>query len=334
MSCWSPGINHGGKLWPKTLRLNGRHKESSTSTLDGCFQYISSIHLCMQHGSHPPHMFDAWKHKYKHWLVSTCFFLWSGRHVLMYAASITSVIRCRKSRDGQQPMKVNIPPIKEELPRLYMPWNTGISHTWRPTNKMPPQPTATQTRLKNVTTCLTITADTLEALANDLKIPLLEPICNTTQSLLKCIEVTCLNKLVNDHESHQSRRWNKTGMTVLTWWNKPKTCSMQLSLFTSSLIRVQICHQLCWSMWGDSQSIRNNLETLVFYWPILFRTLHKIHTFVEAQQKGNKIKKFFQQGEMGILLNNCNAGLQDGVDFFQVCCGASIGTTHWDITCT
>jgi hypothetical protein len=55
---------------------------------------------------------------------------------------------------------------------------------------MPPQPTATQTRLKNVTTCLTITADTLEMLASDLKIPLLEPICNTTQSLLKSIEVT------------------------------------------------------------------------------------------------------------------------------------------------
>jgi hypothetical protein len=65
---------------------------------------------------------------------------------------------------------------------------------------MPPQPTATQTRLKNLTTCLTITAGTLETLG-DLKIPLLEPICNTTQSLLKGIEVTCLNKLVDHHES-------------------------------------------------------------------------------------------------------------------------------------
>jgi hypothetical protein len=66
---------------------------------------------------------------------------------------------------------------------------------------MAPQPTTTQTRLKNVTTCLTITADTLEMLASDLKIPLLVPICNTTQSLLKCIEVNCHNKLANHRES-------------------------------------------------------------------------------------------------------------------------------------
>jgi hypothetical protein len=66
---------------------------------------------------------------------------------------------------------------------------------------MPPQPTATQTRLKNVTTWLTMTADTLEMLAGDLKIPMWEPICNTTQSLLKYIEVTCLKKLTNHRES-------------------------------------------------------------------------------------------------------------------------------------
>jgi hypothetical protein len=59
---------------------------------------------------------------------------------------------------------------------------------------MPPLVTTTQARLKNVTTCLTITVDTLEKLAGDLKIPLLEPICNTTQSLLKYIEVNSHNK--------------------------------------------------------------------------------------------------------------------------------------------
>jgi hypothetical protein len=48
---------------------------------------------------------------------------------------------------------------------------------------------------------LNITADTLEMLANTFKIPLLEPISNTTQSLLKCIEV-CLNKPAVYSESH------------------------------------------------------------------------------------------------------------------------------------
>ncbi|KAJ7794187.1 hypothetical protein B0H13DRAFT_1935294, partial [Mycena leptocephala] len=47
-------------------------------------------------------------------------------------------------------------------------------------------------------------------------------------------------------------------------------------------------------------------------------TLHKIHTFVEAQQNGSRVKKFFRQGEMSTLLNDCKAGLQQGFEFFQV----------------
>ncbi|KAJ7934305.1 hypothetical protein B0H13DRAFT_1855202 [Mycena leptocephala] len=47
-------------------------------------------------------------------------------------------------------------------------------------------------------------------------------------------------------------------------------------------------------------------------------TLHKIHMFVEAQQNGSRVKKFFRQGEMSTLLNDCKAGLQQGFEFFQV----------------
>jgi hypothetical protein len=49
------------------------------------------------------------------------------------------------------------------------------------------------------------------------------------------------------------------------------------------------------------------------------RTLHKIHTFVEAQQKGSILKKFFRQSEMSTLLKDCKAGLQQGLENFQVC---------------
>jgi hypothetical protein len=49
------------------------------------------------------------------------------------------------------------------------------------------------------------------------------------------------------------------------------------------------------------------------------RTLHKIHTFVEAQQNGSKVKKFFHQGEMSTVLKDCKAGLQQGFEIFQVC---------------
>ncbi|KAJ7708410.1 hypothetical protein B0H16DRAFT_1746285 [Mycena metata] len=49
-----------------------------------------------------------------------------------------------------------------------------------------------------------------------------------------------------------------------------------------------------------------------------FRALHKIHTFVEAQQGGSKIKKLFRHGELAALLKGCKAGLQQGFDFFNI----------------
>jgi hypothetical protein len=69
-----------------------------------------------------------------------------------------------------------------KIPTSFIPQST--------TNRMPPKPTATQTRLKNVTTCLTITADTVKMLADNLDVPLLQTISVTTQSLLKSIQVT------------------------------------------------------------------------------------------------------------------------------------------------
>ncbi|KAJ7866630.1 P-loop containing nucleoside triphosphate hydrolase protein [Mycena olivaceomarginata] len=48
------------------------------------------------------------------------------------------------------------------------------------------------------------------------------------------------------------------------------------------------------------------------------KTLHKIHTFVEAQQSNSKIRRFFRQGEMNTLLRDCKRELQEGLDFFQI----------------
>jgi hypothetical protein len=50
----------------------------------------------------------------------------------------------------------------------------------------------------------------------------------------------------------------------------------------------------------------------------IVRTLHKIHTFVEAQQNSSKVKKFFRQSEMSTLLKECRLGLQQGLNFFEV----------------
>jgi hypothetical protein len=48
------------------------------------------------------------------------------------------------------------------------------------------------------------------------------------------------------------------------------------------------------------------------------RTLHKIHTFIEAQQDSSKIKYFFRQGEMNTLLKDCRSGLDQALEVFKV----------------
>jgi hypothetical protein len=58
------------------------------------------------------------------------------------------------------------------------------------------------------------------------------------------------------------------------------------------------------------------------------RILHKIYTFVETQQKGNKVRSFFRQGEISTLLQDCQAGLQQSFDFFQVCFKFHLAAIH------
>ncbi|KAJ7770322.1 hypothetical protein B0H14DRAFT_3590794 [Mycena olivaceomarginata] len=54
-------------------------------------------------------------------------------------------------------------------------------------------------------------------------------------------------------------------------------------------------------------------------------TLHKIYTFLEAQQEGNKLKHLFRNNEMQNLLNGCYAGLDHTMKVFQYELGWVIG---------
>ncbi|KAJ6473961.1 P-loop containing nucleoside triphosphate hydrolase protein, partial [Mycena vitilis] len=54
------------------------------------------------------------------------------------------------------------------------------------------------------------------------------------------------------------------------------------------------------------------------------QTLHKVHSFVEAQQKGSKIKRLLRQGDLGALLQGCKDGLQQALDSFQIGMGATM----------
>ncbi|KAJ7241304.1 hypothetical protein B0H12DRAFT_1133646 [Mycena haematopus] len=46
-------------------------------------------------------------------------------------------------------------------------------------------------------------------------------------------------------------------------------------------------------------------------------TLHKIHTYIQAQQDGNKIKNFFRQAELSTLLKDCQSGLDHTLEVFK-----------------
>ncbi|KAJ7034342.1 hypothetical protein C8F04DRAFT_1234377 [Mycena alexandri] len=149
---------------------------------------------------------------------------------------------------------------------------------------MPRSPAANEARLNNVSKCVAITANTLDVLVDTLKISGLEAISNTVQSLLGFLQTIkqdkdeCAELMEHTHEL--------------------------LKAIIGVYIKSDTGPEL-------PPSILNEIAKFI-------ETLHKIHTFVEAQQSGSKIKNFFRQGELSVLLKDCKAGLQQGLDFFNI----------------
>ncbi|KAJ7770762.1 hypothetical protein B0H16DRAFT_220076 [Mycena metata] len=148
---------------------------------------------------------------------------------------------------------------------------------------MPHQPTPVQVRLNNVLQSMAITVNTFNALVNILKISGLEAVSNTIQSLLKLLQTVKQDK--NEHAELMEH-------------------THQL---LSAIIGVYIESDT------GAELPPSTLNQIVKF----TETLHKIHTYVEAQQSGSKIKRFFRQGELNALLKDCKEGLQQGLDFFQ-----------------
>ncbi|KAJ7732156.1 hypothetical protein B0H16DRAFT_181103 [Mycena metata] len=148
---------------------------------------------------------------------------------------------------------------------------------------MPHHTTLTEVRLNNISKCMAITVNTLDVLVNTLNVSGLEAISNTTQSLLglmgtiKQDKSDCVELMEHTHQ------------------------------FLNGIIGVYIKSDTGAEF---PPSMLNQIAKFT-------ETLHKIHTFVEAQQSGSKIKKFFRQGELSVLLKGCKEGLQQGLDFFQ-----------------
>ncbi|KAF8139585.1 hypothetical protein K438DRAFT_1946675 [Mycena galopus ATCC 62051] len=149
---------------------------------------------------------------------------------------------------------------------------------------MPTQPTSIQTRKENIIACLTVTAGTLEVFANGLNTPFSVVISNTIKSLLN---------------------------NMVTVKSNQKSCIELMEQVYEFLNSIVVLH-----VESDTGGL---LPPSVLYHIGKFtETLHKIHTFVEAQQSGSKVKQFFRQGEMRTLLKDCKNGLTQALDFFQL----------------
>ncbi|KAJ6556037.1 hypothetical protein B0H19DRAFT_1071170 [Mycena capillaripes] len=149
---------------------------------------------------------------------------------------------------------------------------------------MPPKPTDAQTRLNSITACMVVTENTVETLAIALRAPFLEAIANTTRSLLKNIQTVKQNK---------------------------ETCA-ELMEETHYVLNGII------GIYIESDSGGELAPSVLNHIGKFNETLQKIHTFVEAQQNGSKIKKLFRQSEISALLKDCKAGLQQEFDFFLI----------------
>ncbi|KAJ7453148.1 hypothetical protein FB451DRAFT_1520290 [Mycena latifolia] len=148
---------------------------------------------------------------------------------------------------------------------------------------MPLQPTAHQDRFRNIVTSLAAAVDTLEILSQGLKSPFLGAISNSARSLLTIV---------------QRVRKNKDDCTQLM---------EQTHLLIYAIVSVHAKSDMA----ELSPNMLNHLGKFT-------ETLHKIHTFVEAQQDKSRIKLFFRQGEMSMLLKDCHSGLQQALDLFKV----------------
>ncbi|KAJ7827694.1 hypothetical protein B0H13DRAFT_1917525 [Mycena leptocephala] len=132
---------------------------------------------------------------------------------------------------------------------------------------------------------------------NNLEIPFLAAITNTTRSLAECIERISVLSL-------QTVKQNKSD------------CAALMENIHNLLNAIIIVYAKSDTGADLPPIVLNHIGRFTEY---LNLTLYKIHTFVEAQRDGSKIKKIFRRGEMSTLLTDCNAGLQHAVNFFQIC---------------
>ncbi|KAJ7451934.1 hypothetical protein FB451DRAFT_1524494 [Mycena latifolia] len=148
---------------------------------------------------------------------------------------------------------------------------------------MSPHPTVTEIRLNNTITCLAPVITLLNELSDAFGTPFVPAIATTALSLMAAVQNVKKNK---------------------------EDCIQLLENVYQLLCAIVNLH--------IKSETKGNLPPATLHHVGKFmETLHKIHTFVEAQQDGSKIKSFFRQTETKTLLSDCRAGLQQALEVFK-----------------
>ncbi|KAJ7480987.1 hypothetical protein FB451DRAFT_1365282 [Mycena latifolia] len=148
---------------------------------------------------------------------------------------------------------------------------------------MPVPLTAAQIRLNKSVTSLNAAITTLDVISENMKTPFLQPISNTLHSLLTAVQTVKRNE---------------------------DECTQMLEQIHELIYAVIWVHLNSDTAGELSPTMLKNLGKFT-------ETLHKIHTYVEAEQEKSKIKQFFRQGEMRTLLKACHTGLEQSLEVFK-----------------
>ncbi|KAF8143926.1 hypothetical protein K438DRAFT_1874913 [Mycena galopus ATCC 62051] len=149
---------------------------------------------------------------------------------------------------------------------------------------MPRQLTDAKAHLDHITTCLTLALPLLKELNDAFGPPFFQSIVNTIQSLINLVQNVKQNK---------------------------NECAQLMENIHHILYAVVKLHIKSETVGCLPPLMLDNIGKFV-------ETLHKIYTFLEAQQQGNKLMHLFHKNEMNKLLQDCHAGLKQAQEMFGI----------------
>ncbi|KAJ7869419.1 hypothetical protein B0H13DRAFT_1896660 [Mycena leptocephala] len=171
---------------------------------------------------------------------------------------------------------------------------------------MPHNPTVSSARLNSVIELLKPAVSILNELHDAFSTPFVLAISSTTLSLITLVQVIRPPyRLLRSHCEHQSVKRNK------------EECIQLMERIHGVLYAIS-------NLYVHSGTAGSVPPEKLVYIGKFTQTLHKIHTFFESQQEGNRIKQFLRQSEMNTLLKECRVGLKEALDVFKIDSGATV----------